>query len=329
VSSLPPQLAAFASDLDPTLVLGRVSRVDRALVTVETAPLPLRCHCGSEPAAVGDWVGVDAPTATVVSVLPRYSAVVRRAAGRPTASQVLAANVDVVAIAHSLQRAPNLRRLERELVVAWESGAIPLVVLTKADLAADLASALDEVGAVALGVDVVAVSVVTECGLSDVAARLAGRTSVMVGASGTGKSTLTNALVGADVQDTGGVRLTDGRGRHTTTAGQLLTLQGGGVIIDTPGLRELALWDASDGLDRVFADIDELAQGCRFNDCDHRTEDGCAVRDSVEPDRLLSWRKLQREMARIGKERAGWEKAKERKSRRAFARAIRDQPYRP
>jgi ribosome biogenesis GTPase len=318
------RLAALTAELPADRPLGRVVRVDRGRVVVETAT-GLEHLRPPEPLAVGDWVGVDGAAEAVASVVPRRSLLARRAPGRATGSLLLAANLDRVLIAQPLDRGVNPRRLERELVLAWESGALPLVVLTKADQCDDVDAAVSAAEQVALGVDVVAVSAVTGVGLDAVAAALRpGTTFVLLGASGSGKSTLLNALVGAEVQATGAVREADGRGRHTTTAAQLVVLPGGAIVIDTPGIRAVGLWDGGDGLEHVFAEIEALASGCRFRDCQHGREPGCAVREGVEPDRLESWRRLQREVARTDGQRAGWEKAEARKALRTFSRAVRE-----
>jgi len=245
--------------------------------------------------AVGDWVAA-APRpaeghATIVGVLPRRTDLVRKAAGRTVEAQVLAANLDAVLVVAALDRRLNRRRLERYLALAWESGALPVVVLSKADLAADAPGARAEVERLAPGVPVVVSSAPAGCGLPELAAAIGrGRTAALVGPSGVGKSSLLNALLGEEAQRVGAIRATDGRGRHTTTARELLVLPQGGVVIDTPGLREIQLWDAEDGLERAFEDLDELARGCRFRDCRHRGEPGCAVRRAIEEGALASER---------------------------------------
>jgi ribosome biogenesis GTPase len=338
MSSVPPilaalgwddRVAALAADLPSHLVTGRVTRVDRGRASVVTALDELRPRT-STPVAVGDWVGVDPASDAVDAVLPRWSAVTRKAAGRETLGQTLATNLDVLFVVQALSKPVNLRRLERELVVAWDSGARPVVVLTKADLRTDVDDQRRAAESVAPGVDVVAVSVVTGIGLDALSVQVAaGRTFAVMGASGVGKSTLVNHFAGEELLDTGGIRLTDGRGRHTTTAGQLVVVPSGAILIDTPGLRELALWDDGDGLVQVFADIEELAAECRFGDCQHRGEPGCAVRDAVDADRLDSWRRLQREAARTADNRAGWQRAADSRKHRVWAKSLRDQPYRP
>jgi ribosome biogenesis GTPase len=245
---------------------------------------------------VGDWVAVDGE---VQAVLPRRTSIVRAGvAPGVSRGQVLAANVDLVYIAEPAVPDVDLGRIERLLALAWESGAQPVVVITKADLAqVDLAS----VGAAAPGADIALVSALTGAGLDEVRLR-SGQTAVVLGRSGAGKSTLVNALAGADVMATNTVRAVDGRGRHTTAHRELLALPSGGMIIDTPGLRSVGLYDATDGLAQAFQDVEDLAMQCRFVDCAHDTEPGCAVTAAVATGdlterRLTSWRKLQREAA--------------------------------
>ena len=325
------RLVAHAAELPPEHVAGRVVRVDRGRCTVVTAGGSYRPHV-HDPVAVGDWVALSPDAQRVTAVLPRRSALTRRAAGEPTGSQTLAANIDHVLLVHGLDRGVNRRRLERELVLAWDSGAVPIVVLTKADLCPAVEAELSAAEAVALGVDVVAVSATGGHGL-DRLRRLVGpgRTFVLIGASGVGKSTLVNALAGSDLQDIGAVRAGDQRGRHTTTAGELVVLDGGGVLIDTPGIRSVGLWSdgEGDGMAAAFADIEELAASCRFPDCAHDREPGCAVRDGVGEERLASWHKLRRELARTSVDRAGWERAEANKQIRARGRSYRSMKPRP
>jgi len=260
---------------------------------------------GGHPVA-GDFVACAARpgegAATIHHLLPRTSAFTRRAAGGGGA-QVVAANVDVAFLVAALNGDLNLRRLERYLALTYESGAEPAVVLTKADLCDDVAAARAEAEAIAWGVPVLAVSALTGEGLEDLAGRLpAGRTAVLLGSSGAGKSTLVNALAGAARMTTREIREHDARGRHTTTHRELVLLPSGGLLLDTPGMRELGLWDADAGLAATFADIEALAERCRFSDCRHEREPGCAVQAAVadgdlDEGRLASFRKLQRELA--------------------------------
>jgi len=255
--------------------------------------------------AVGDWVILVSDShdvSQICGLVPRRGAFRRKTAGIVTDVQIVAANVDLAIIATALPHDVNIRRLERYLALAWESGAVPLIVLTKADLVDDAEPTLAEVRANAPGVDVLAVSTLTGVGIADIAARLKpGATAALLGSSGVGKSTLGNALLGAERQRTADVRA-DGAGRHTTTHRELIDLPGGASLIDTPGMRELQLWTAGDGLESTFDDITELANECRFGDCAHRSEPGCAVRTAIErgeldPARLVSWNDLRRELA--------------------------------
>ncbi|HEY7827017.1 MAG TPA: ribosome small subunit-dependent GTPase A [Candidatus Limnocylindrales bacterium] len=253
--------------------------------------------------AVGDWVVVDpepSGEAVIQAVLPRHSALIRQAAGRRTEAQVVGANLDLVFVVASLNGDLNLRRLERYVAVAWDSGAEPIVLLSKADLAEDPASILAAVEAIAAGASVLVISSFDGRGIDAVQARIRpGQTAAFVGSSGVGKSTLLNRLAGEERAATSEVRAGDDRGRHTTVRRQIHLLPDGGLVLDTPGMRELGLWDG-DGLESSFADIDALAQGCRFGDCAHAAEPGCAVQAAIEAgslaaDRLESWRKLERE----------------------------------
>jgi ribosome biogenesis GTPase len=286
---------------------GRVSRVDRGVVTVLTADGAVRAARGSELPATGDWVLVEGDDEPVVAViLPRRSAFVRGDPmdGSARNAQVVASNVDTVFVTQALDTGVKLRRLERELVLAFESGADPVVVLTKADLVTD---AVDEaaVASSAAGAPVIVTSAVTGLGIDELRRYTGtGRTVALVGASGAGKSTLVNELVGDEVRDTGAVRETDQRGRHTTTARELVLLPDGGVLIDTPGLRAVTLWLADDGFRRAFADIETLATSCRFHDCVHDREPGCAVQQAVadgtlDAARVQHYRELDAELDRV------------------------------
>ena len=264
--------------------------------------------------AVGDWVAArplpGERKAVIEAVLPRRSAFVRKEPWRRAAEQVLAANVDVAFLVAALGRDLSLRRLERYLMLAQESGAAPVVVLTKADLSPDPGLARAEVASIASGVPVHITSSVTGEGLDAVRAALTpATTGVLLGSSGVGKSTLANRLLGRAHFRTRALRRDD-RGRHTTTRRELVVLPGGGLLLDTPGLRELQLWGGEDALARAFDDVVRLAEGCRFRDCAHTVEPGCAVLEAVDsgllpPERLASFRKLQRELRAVEGRRAG------------------------
>lgn len=270
--------------------IGRVRRVDRGESDVITAAGDVRAVSDSMRAqsalapATGDWVVVvDDPDVgpAIAEVLPRRTAIVRRDPAEEVVEQVLVANADIVGVVAGVDRPLNVARIERFLVLAADSGARPVVVLTKADLGLDdewlgLADALGDV-------PVLVTAAHDGVGVEDVRAIVAGaQTLVLLGESGSGKSSLVNALMGDEVQETSEVRERDAKGRHTTTARELVVIPGGGILIDTPGIRGVGLWDAEPAVERVFSDVTELGIGCRFNDCSHRVEPGCAVQAAVE-----------------------------------------------
>lgn len=264
-----------------------------------------KAYSVEELPAVGDWVAARIPEngeALVHAVLPRQSAFIRKVPGENAAPHVLAANIDTVLVVMGLDTDFNLRRLERFLTLAWESKAAPVVVLNKKDVAIELEAQLVSARAIARDAPIHVVSALAGEGLEPLASLLRfGRTVALLGSSGVGKSTLVNHLVGQKVMETGTVR-DDGRGRHTTSRRELLLLPTGGAVIDTPGLREVQMWTAQDGLARTFDDIEALAKTCRFADCQHQAEPGCAVKaaladGSLPSTRFDSWLELEREMA--------------------------------
>ena len=315
-SSLDEQFRARAgAGLGPARVVATYTHLYR-LVTAEGEKLGsvsgrLR-HVARGPQdfpATGDWVVAELRSgddrATIHDVLPRASCFSRRAAGARAEEQVVAANVDTVFLVAGLDGDFNPRRVERALVLSWESGASPVVVLTKADLCADVAARRQEMEAAAAGVPVVVTSASTGEGVEDLGAHLVrGRTVALLGSSGVGKSTLVNRLLGYDRQRTLTVRESDDRGRHATTFRELIPLPSGALVIDTPGLREIQLWAGEESLGDAFADVAERASACRFRDCRHEGEPGCAVQAAVDagtldPARLASYHKLGRELRHL------------------------------
>jgi len=293
-------LGEVAGDADVPPVAGRVVRHDGVAVTLALPdgirPVSLSRRLDPPP-TVGDWVVVEGDVP--VSVLPRTSLLTRRSV-RTEAPQHLAANVDAVLVVCGLDRRIKPGRLDRVITLAWEAGAVPAVVLTKADLDPDPAGSARAVEEAHPGVEVVITSTVDDTGVDDLRGLVAGRTVVLVGESGAGKSSLTNTLVGDTVMDTGAVRAGDAKGRHTTTTREAHPLPGGGVLIDTPGLRSVGLWADRESVAATFSDIDDLAAACRFNDCAHGSEPGCAVRAALDdgtlaPERFAGWQALERE----------------------------------
>jgi len=302
---------------------GRVTRLDRGWSTVlrnlDHEPLRIR-NIGAD-VAVGDWVVPSSELDRVEIVLSRRSAFVRRASfeGNRAEAQTIAANVDVVMLVHALTSPPNQRRLERELVLAWDSGALPVVVLTKRDLVDDPAASVESLQAAAPGVTIVTASGISGEGVDDLAAFAAGNATIaLLGASGVGKSTLINALVGSRSQATAAVREGDGRGGHTTVATQLVRLPADGWLVDTPGVRAVSLWSSGRGIERAFADVFELMDDCRFRDCKHEDEPGCAVQAAIadgwlDPLRLSSMKRLVAEELALEEEQRAQLKAQDRR----------------
>lgn len=276
--------------------------------------------------AVGDWVAISSPTQTqparIHALLPRRSCFSRKAVGGNTEEQVAAANVDTVFLVSGLDHNFNPRRIERYLTVAYDSGAVPVIVLNKVDLVHDVDAVVLETESIACGVRVLAVSAVSMQGLKNLQPYLAaGTTTAFLGSSGVGKSSLINSLLGDDRLAVSAVRKGDSHGRHTTTHREMILLPQGGLVIDTPGMRELQLWAAEDSLDGSFHEVEELALRCRFSDCRHRGEPGCAVQAAVERGelsaaRLENYRKMQRELRFLARKQAhktrlrDWEKKK-------------------
>ena len=285
---------------------------------------PLRTWNLYVDVAIGDWVVPSADEEQVGHIIERTSAFVRRASfeGDRFEADTLAANIDVVFLVHALGSPPNQRRLERELVLAFDSGATPVVVLTKVDLVDDPESTRRELARVALGVPVLLASGLSGAGIEPIRAYANGnRTLAFLGASGVGKSTLVNALLDNEVMDTGAVRHGDQRGRHTTVAAELLRLPGEGWMIDTPGVRAVSLWLSGDGIERAFADVFTLMDDCRFRDCKHDQEPGCAVQAAVadgrlDPARLDSLERLVAEEAALEAEQERFDRRSDRRGYR-------------
>ncbi len=332
----PPFEAAFGGQFVEGAVPGRVARVDRGALTILTEVGELRALVAARLAhdpdplkapTVGDWVVLQG--GLVTDVLPRRSAIVRGGAGSPGTPQVLAANVDKVFIVCSLEGRFRARRLERLLVLAWQSGAAPVAVLTKTDLAEDVAAAVKAAERLVGAGDVVAVSSLTGAGMDALGGFLEPcATVVLLGPSGAGKSTLANRLGRGAIQLATGEVRGDGKGRHTTTARELVQLPGGALLIDTPGLRALALFDADQAISDTFGEVEELAKACRFSDCGHRSEPGCAIKEAIaagtlDLERYTSFETLRREQHHLAASVGPRERAAERKRYRTLAKLTR------
>lgn len=326
------------------LTPARVIRSDRGSALVATAAGIVRAKLSpslfksargtANMPAVGDWVAVvvrdDPDVSLIEAVLERASAITRGDPGGGSEVQVLAANIDTVFVVHPIADPPNLRRIERELSLAWDSDAVPVVVLTKADLSADPEVARRAVEAVASGVDVLVTNALSGETAELLLAYITDhRTAVLVGPSGAGKSTLINALLGEERQATREVRVGDGHGRHTTVARELIPMPRGGVLIDTPGIRALGLTGSEGGIASVFSDIEEAARSCRFRDCTHNDEPGCAVQAAVKsgtlsPERLANYHKLLREAQDVAAKTDAALRAGENRKGKTISKADRD-----
>lgn len=327
--------ALFAEHAAAGLVPARVVRVDRGRCDTLTASGPVRAVSvavtSADPAdsvCTGDWAALrPGPEPELVALLPRRSAITRASSDRTSYQQVLAANVDSVVIVVSLAVPLNAGRVERLLALAWDSGAKPVVVLTKADTVDDPGATATVVTALAPGAEVVTTSATTGAGL-DVLRDVVTGTTVLLGPSGAGKSTLANALLGREHMDTSDVRVVDGKGRHTTVHRELLPLPGGGVLIDTPGLRGIGIQDAAEGVDRVFSEIEAYARDCAFGDCEHRSEPGCAVQEAIiagvlDVGRLDRYRKLLRESERAAARGSARRSSKRSETKKQITRDLR------
>ena len=279
--------------------------------------------------AVGDWVVItprkEEQKATIHAVLPRKSKFSRKKAGITTEEQIIACNIDTVFLVNALNTDFNTRRIERYLLLAWESGANPVIILSKSDLCEDIERKIAEVEKVALGIPIYPISAEQNVGLDQITPYIQeGKTVAFLGSSGAGKSTLTNALYGDTIQVVNSIRENDDKGRHTTTHRELVILRNGGMIIDTPGMRELQLWEADEGISQSFSDVEELTAQCKFTDCQHKSEPGCAVQEALSKralseERFTNYLKLQRELAYLSRkenqraalaEKAKWKKTK-------------------
>lgn len=330
----------FDSLCEEHLIPARVTRVDRGACVVETgsgsvsAVVAGRLDPDSEmaPAAVGDWVALDTGNGTNVirAILPRSGVLARRRPGAADREQLFAANIDFVLVVESLERGPNPRRIERATALAWDSGATPIVILTKTDVCSSVVEAVERAREGAPFSDVVPVSAVTGDGLDDVADHLtAGTTAVLLGPSGVGKSTLTNRLLGEERLAVSEVRSGDAKGRHTTTSRELVALPGGGCVIDTPGIRELGLWLNTEAVNTAFPEIEEIAAGCRFSDCRHESEPGCAVLEAVDQGtldegRLASFLRLRKEAENLDLRRDRSRLYEVRARERSFGKMVRE-----
>jgi ribosome biogenesis GTPase len=294
-------------------------------------------HMSSSAPVAGDWVVIRGGTNAIDAVLPRRTKFTRKHAGNRTEEQILAANVDVVFLVSGLDGDFNVRRIERYLVLAWESGARPVIVLNKSDVCSELDSVVQEVESVSTGVPVVLMSALEGDSLADLVSHVRpGETAALLGSSGVGKSTIVNRLLETCSRPTQPVREDDSHGRHTTTHRELIPMPGGWLLMDLPGLRELQLWteDSSDSLIRTFADLTSVGAQCRFRDCSHQGEPGCAIAEALEngsltEDRVESYFKLQREVARLARKQDEFAAAQDKKALRRVHKAMRHNVRKP
>jgi ribosome biogenesis GTPase len=286
--------------------------------------------------AVGDWVAVEKmpgeERGIIHAILPRTSLFSRKVAGMTIAEQIIAVNIDIVLLVMSMNNDFNPRRLERYLVAAYDSGATPVVVLTKKDVCDNSSDYIEEAQSIALGAEIFAVSNVTGEGIDELTALLKNnKTAALLGSSGVGKSSLTNAILGSEMMVVQDIREDDAKGRHTTTHRELIKIPTGGILIDTPGMREFQLWENNDSLDSGFQDINELTNNCKFNDCQHNNEPGCAIQNALSTgdlaeDRYSSYLKLQRELAFLDRKMDRAAQAGERNKWKKITKSMRNHP---
>lgn len=307
----------FASFKEQGFTLGRVALEHKRMYRVWTENGEPLCEVSGkftytasgreDYPAVGDWVvlqeRINENRGTIHAILPRSSKFSRKSAGRVTEEQIVASNVDTIFLVNSLNEDLNLRRIERYLLLTWESGANPVIILSKSDLCENIDAKMAEVESIALGVPIIAISAFNNSGIEKVEEFLKpGKTIALLGSSGVGKSTITNHLLGKEKQTVQEIRESDDKGKHTTTHREMILLPNGAILIDTPGMRELQLWESNDGVSESFSDVEQLTEICRFRDCKHEKEPGCAVHRAIEmgelsKERLNSYKKLLKELA--------------------------------